>query len=134
MGTRCLAVGFCAFVLLAGVDHAEMYRNEGLRASLATEVLREGDWLVPRLHGEPHLTKPPGMGVLIALCSLPAGAVTPVTARLPSALAAAAFAALFGRAVGRRFGHRAGWLAAVALPCCPLWLDRVPSAEIDLVQ
>jgi 4-amino-4-deoxy-L-arabinose transferase-like glycosyltransferase len=134
MWTRSLIVGFCGLVLVLGIGHPEMYRNEGLRASLAAEAMRDGDWLVPHLHGEPHLTKPPGMAVLIALCSLPFGGVTPVSARLPSVLAGAAFIALFGWTVGRRFGAGAGWLAAVLMPSCPLWLDRVPSAEIDLVQ
>ena len=134
MWTRSSIVGFCALVLLLGIGHPEMYRNEGLRASLAAEILRDGDWLVPHLHGEPHLTKPPGMAILIALCSLPFGEVTPVSARLPSVLAAAAFILLFGWSVARRFGSAAGWIAAILLPSCPLWLDRVPSAEIDLVQ
>ena len=134
MGTRPPIVGFVVLVLGLGIAHPEMYRNEGLRASLAAEAMRDGDWLVPRLHGEPHLTKPPGMAVLIALCSLPFGEVTPVSARLPSVLAGGSFLAFFGWSVGRRFGVGAGWLAAALLPCCPLWLDRVPSAEIDLVQ
>ena len=134
MKTRALIVGFVGLVLGLGIGQPEMYRNEGLRASLAAEAVRDGGWLVPRLYGEPHLTKPPGMAVLIALCSLPFGEVTPVSARLPSVLAGAAFLAFFSRTVGRRFGAGAGWLAAVLLPSCVLWLDRVPSAEIDLVQ
>jgi 4-amino-4-deoxy-L-arabinose transferase-like glycosyltransferase len=134
MWTRPPIIAFVAVVLLLGISHPEMYRNEGLRASLAAEAMRDGDWLVPRLHGEPHLTKPPGMAVLIALCSLPYGEVTPVSARLPSVFAGAAFVALFGWSIARRFGSEAGWLAAVLLPSCPFWLDRVPSAEIDLVQ
>ncbi|MGL4552574.1 MAG: ArnT family glycosyltransferase, partial [Gemmataceae bacterium] len=89
--TRLLAA-FAAAVLLAGLA-APLYRNEGLRARLAAEALDAGDWLTPRLYGEPHLTKPPGMGVLIALCSLPFGAVTPVSARLPSVFAGAALMA-----------------------------------------
>ena len=120
-------------MLLLGIGHPEMYRNKGLRLSRRRGDAN-GDWLVPHLHGEPHLTKPPGMAVLIAICSLPFGEVTPVSARLPSVLAGAAFIALFGWTIGRRFGAEAGWLAAALLPSCILWLDRVPSAEIDLVQ
>ena len=134
MWTRLQIVGFCILVLILGIAHPEMYRNEGLRASLAAEAMREGEWLVPHLHGDPHLTKPPGMAVLIALSSLPFGEVTPISARLPSVLAGAAFILLFSWSIAQRFGSSAGWVAAILLPSCPLWLDRVPSAEIDLVQ
>src|SRR5262245_26051570 len=127
-------VAFLAVVLLAGASEGELIRNEGLRARLAAEALAGGDWLVPRLYGEPHLTKPPGMSILIGLCSWPAGRVTTLTARLPSVLAAAFMIALFAWTFGRCCGRGAGLVAAAVLPCCPLWLDRVPSAEIDLVQ
>ena len=86
MTTRLLLAAWCVVLFFAGLGAGDLYRNEGLRALLAAEGLR-GSWLVPRLYGEPHLTKPPGMTCAIALCSLPAGAVTPLTARLPSALA-----------------------------------------------
>jgi 4-amino-4-deoxy-L-arabinose transferase-like glycosyltransferase len=133
MVPRLAIVGLVAILLLGGLTAGELYRNEGLRARLAWEAFAGGGWLVPTLYGEPHLTKPPGMSLLIALCSLPAGQVTPLTARLPSVLAGAAAVALVGWAVGRAFA-RAGWLAAAILPCAPAWLDRVPSAEIDMVQ
>jgi 4-amino-4-deoxy-L-arabinose transferase-like glycosyltransferase len=134
MAVRVAIVALCGVLLLGGLTAGELYRNEGLRARLAWEALAGGDWLVPTLYGQPHLTKPPGMPVLIALASWPAGRVTPVTARLPSVVAGACAIALVGWAVGRCSGARAGWLAAAVLPCAPLWLDRVPSAEIDLVQ
>lgn len=131
---RLAVLGLLAVLLLGGLTTGELYRNEGLRARLAWELFDGGGWLVPTLYGEPHLTKPPGMSLLIALCSLPAGQVTPLTARLPSVLAGAAAVALVGWAVGRAFGARGGWVAAAILPCAPAWLDRVPSAEIDMVQ
>jgi 4-amino-4-deoxy-L-arabinose transferase-like glycosyltransferase len=134
MTHRIATVALLAVLLLGGLATGQLHRNEGLRARLAWEVFEGGGWLVPTLYGEPHLTKPPGMSLLIALCSLPAGQVTPLTARLPSVLAAAAAVALVGWAFGRAFGPRAGWLAAAILPCAPAWLDRVPSAEIDMVQ
>lgn len=122
---------FVAVLLLGGVT-APLYRNEGLRARLAAEAVAVGDWWTPRLYGEPHLTKPPGMGALIALCGL--GQVNAITARLPSILAGLALIALAGWVIRPRFGAEAGWAAMVLMPCSVLWLDRVPSAEIDLVQ
>jgi 4-amino-4-deoxy-L-arabinose transferase-like glycosyltransferase len=134
MWVRVAIVVLCAVLLLGGLTAGDLYRNEGLRASLAAEALAGGSWLVPTLHGEPHLTKPPGMSLLIAACSVPFGAVTTETARLPSVLAGAAAIGVVGWLTARAWGRRAGWLAAALLPCAPLWLGRAPSAEIDLVQ
>jgi len=128
---RWYLVSFVAVLLLGGLS-APLYRNEGLRAQLAAEAIACGDWLTPRLFGEPHLTKPPGMGVLIGVCGL--GQVTPLRARLPSVLAGFALVCLAAWVMGSRFGPEAGWAAALLMPCSVLWLDRVPSAEIDLVQ
>jgi 4-amino-4-deoxy-L-arabinose transferase-like glycosyltransferase len=53
---------------------------------------------------------------------------------LPSALAATLTVGLFYLSFAHALGRRAGLLAAALLPCSLLWLGRVPSAEIDLVQ
>ena len=126
----------CWYALLVfhGLFAGDLYRNESLRALVAQGMLDSGDWVVPRLYGEPLLTKPPGMYAAIAAASLPWGGVTPWSARLPSALAAAATGALFHWIFRRQAGPRAALLAALILPACPLWLDRAPSAEIDMLQ
>src|SRR5581483_4701386 len=62
------------------------------------------------------------------------GRVSAATARLPSALAATATVVLFYTVFARRLGRRAGLVAAFVLPASVFWLQRVPSAEIDLVQ
>jgi 4-amino-4-deoxy-L-arabinose transferase-like glycosyltransferase len=124
----------CAALFFYGLNAGELYQTEGLRALVAAEMLRSGDWIVPTLYGEPLLSKPPGMYVAIALTSSFAGEVTVVSARLPSALAATAALLLFYVAFARRLGRRAGRVAAAVLPASVLWLSRVPSAEIDLVQ
>src|SRR5690348_13450416 len=106
---RLLAVLFCAVLLLAGLTTGDLVRNEGLRARLAAEALDGGNWLVPELSGQPHLTKPPGMTILIGLCSLPAGRVTTVTARLPSVLAGAFVLMAWGLTFRRLCGAPYGW-------------------------
>jgi 4-amino-4-deoxy-L-arabinose transferase-like glycosyltransferase len=125
---------FAGVLCLVGSGSGDLLRNEGLRAALAAEALETGCWLVPHLHGAPHLTKPPGMTLLIGLCSLPGGRVTAFTARLPSILAGLLMVVLFYRTFSRCLGRKAALVAAAILPCSGLWLDRVPSAEIDLVQ
>lgn len=124
----------CGGLFLPGLALG-LFRNEGLRALPAVEVLRDNEsWLTPTLHGEPQLTKPPGQTLLILLASLPSGHVTPITARLPSIAASVAIVLAFYLTFASHSGPRAGILAALIVPCSFLWLDRVPSAEIDLVQ
>ena len=108
-------------------------RTEGLRAIVAAEMLHSGDWLVPRLYGEPLLTKPPGHYVAIATVSWPVGEVREWTARLPSVLAAMFIVLLLYRWFSRVFDPQAGFVAALLAPISLMWLDRVPSAEIDMV-
>ena len=129
----CLVV-YCAFLFAYGLNSGPFYRTEGLRAIVAAEMLRSGDWLVPRLYGEPLLTKPPGHYAAIALLSLPFGEVREWTARLPSAFAATVIVFLIYRWFRRVLNERAGFVAALITPMSLMWLDRAPSAEIDMVQ
>jgi 4-amino-4-deoxy-L-arabinose transferase-like glycosyltransferase len=129
-----LLLALCGWLFFYGLGRGELYRTESLRALVAAECLRTGDWVVPTLYGEPLLTKPPGLYVAIALASGPAGAVNEVTARLPSAVAATLTVFLFYWYFGRVLGRRAGLVAAAVLPASVTWLERVPTAELDLVQ
>src|SRR5438067_13749797 len=79
-----LLLVLCGFLFFYGLTAGELYRTESLRAIIAAEFLRTGNWLVPTLYGEPLFTKPPGMYAAIALVSWPFGGVTEWTARLPS--------------------------------------------------
>ncbi len=134
VGAALLLLMLCGMLFFYGLNTGELYQTEGLRAILAAEMLRSGNWIVPTLYGEPLLTKPPGMYAAIALASWPAGSVSAATARLPSALAGTATVFLFFAVFARRMGRGAGLVAAAVLPASVLWLNRVPSAEIDLVQ
>jgi 4-amino-4-deoxy-L-arabinose transferase-like glycosyltransferase len=125
-------VAWCGFLFFYGLS-GPLYRTEALRAIIGQSAL-DGRWLTPTLYGEPFLTKPPGVYAAIGLASLPVGHVTEETARLPSALAAS-IAVLFAFATLRQFlGDGRAFVAAVLLPVSLLWLDKVPSAEIDILQ
>lgn len=128
-----LLLAFCALLFFPGLS-GDLYRTEGLRARIAAECFESGNWIVPTLYGQPLFTKPPGMYVAIGLASEPFGAVTDWSARLPSALAATMLVFLFYWYFGRQFGPLGGLVAALLLPLSPMWLDRVPSAEIDVLQ
>lgn len=129
-----ILLALCGLLFLYGIGQGDLYRTEGLRALLGEEFLRTGNWIVPTLYGEPLLTKPPGIYSAIALASWPAGRVSTVTARLPSAFAATVTVFLFYATFARAFGRPAGLAAAAILPASVMWLERVPSAEIDLLQ
>jgi len=55
-------------------------------AEVAREMIRSGDWIVPRYNGDIFINKPPLLFWLIALPSQIHGSVTPFLARFPSAL------------------------------------------------
>lgn len=125
---------WCGLLFYYGLVPAELWRTESLRAIIAEGMLRTGDWIVPTLYGEPLLTKPPGMYIAIALCSLPWGEVTELSARLPSAIAASVAVFLFYRLFARNLGRTAGLFAGLILPMSVVFLDKAPAAEIDMLQ
>jgi hypothetical protein len=122
---------WCAVLFVYGVAAGPLYRTEALRAIIGRECLN-GHWLYPVLYGEPFLTKPPGHYAAVGLCSLPFGEVSAATARLPSVFAAMCAVFLVYGLFRRAVGEGAAFVAALLLPCSVLWLDKVPSAEIDM--
>jgi 4-amino-4-deoxy-L-arabinose transferase-like glycosyltransferase len=129
-----LLLGICGLLFFVGLDRGELWRTEGLRGLVARAMFDSGDWIVPRLFGEPHFAKPPGFYIAVVLCSLPFGQVTEFTARLPSAFAASLCVLMFAGYFGRRLGRRAGLAAGLMLPMSLLWLDKSMAAEIDMMQ
>jgi 4-amino-4-deoxy-L-arabinose transferase-like glycosyltransferase len=125
---------WCGGLFFYGLSAGEFWRTESLRAIIAAEFLRSGNWLVPTLYGEPLFTKPPGMYAAIALVSWPFGGVSEWTARLPSALAASAVVFLFYWYFARQLGRLGGLVAGLLAPVGFMWLDKATSAEIDTLQ
>jgi 4-amino-4-deoxy-L-arabinose transferase-like glycosyltransferase len=132
----CLFVlgAWCLFLFFYGLQGGDLWRTEGLRAIIAQEMLRTGNWVVPMLYGEPLFTKPPGMYLAVVLCSYPLGVVMDWSARLPSALAGTITVFLFFAFFKRFLGRQGGLVAALILPMSGMWLEKVPSAEIDMLQ
>ena len=124
----------CGFLFFYGITHGQLYRTESLRAIIAAQFLKSGNWIVPTLYGEPLFTKPPGMYAAIAFCSLPFGQVSELTARLPSAISATVAVFFFYFHFKRIFGLRGGLVAAFILPTSFMWLDKASAAEIDMMQ
>lgn len=78
---------------------------------MARDILTSGHWLVPEIAGTPMLNKPPLHAWLIALASLPVGAVTARTAALPSVITGIGIMLATGWLGARLFGPTAGMIS-----------------------
>jgi 4-amino-4-deoxy-L-arabinose transferase-like glycosyltransferase len=106
---------------------------EGNRVQAAREMLSGGDWIVPRLNGNPYLSKPPLHPWTLALVAAPVGDVCTWSARLVSvgsALATCVLVLAWGR---RQFGRRAGLLAAFATGTSVVLAEKAVRAELELL-
>jgi len=62
-------------------------KGEPREASVAVSMIEKDQWILPNVYADEIAYKPPLMHWLTAVFSLPGGKVTPLSARLPSALA-----------------------------------------------
>jgi 4-amino-4-deoxy-L-arabinose transferase-like glycosyltransferase len=77
------------FILFFNLWARSLENHDYLRyAEVAREMIRSGDWIVPRYNGEVYLDKPPFLFWMIAVPSSIYGFVTPFLARLPVAISA----------------------------------------------
>ncbi len=104
----------------------EPFFGEGAR-----EMIVDGKWVVPHVNGEVNTHKPPLFFWLIATFSLPFGAVSSLTARLPSVLAALGSLLLTMRLGRRMAGPKIGVLAGVLLATTHIFWDKARWAQID---
>jgi 4-amino-4-deoxy-L-arabinose transferase-like glycosyltransferase len=105
--------------------------EEGRRATVAREMLASGAWIRPTLYGDTYLHKPPLYPWLVAATGWVIGAVNPLAARLPSALAAlgcALVALRFAPKTLDRFTRNLAGLLALATATV---LDKGTLGEID---
>ena len=102
--------------------------DEPRYASIAREMAESGDWVTPRLWGEPWFEKPPmlfwlgGLGHLAGADSL---------TRLPVALLCLAFLAFFHWRVRRSFGGETATVAACLLATAAGWVACADAGIVD---
>jgi 4-amino-4-deoxy-L-arabinose transferase-like glycosyltransferase len=107
--------------------------DEPRYGQVAREMLERGDWLVPRLGGEPYAEKPPLAYWAMAATGLVTGDVGPVEARLFGALMTAVAALSLARLARRWFGDPAlGDTAALLFATSALVLWNGSRAGLDL--
>jgi dolichol-phosphate mannosyltransferase len=117
LATCAAGVGLLAvagLLLLGNLSYPFLEPDESRYAQIALEMLQSGDFLVPRLLGEPYLDKPPLLYWVTAASFRLCGA-TEFAARLPMALAAM-LTVLVSFVLGSRLtGSRPAFLAALLM-------------------
>ncbi len=102
-----------AVIYLPGLGRPEFKGEEGRRVFPAINMLKTGDWIVPRIAEEEYCKKPPGINWLIAISFLITHQQTEFAARLVSvAFIFLVLAAIFGLS-GRYFSTQARLIAAI---------------------
>jgi 4-amino-4-deoxy-L-arabinose transferase-like glycosyltransferase len=107
--------------------------HEAFVAQGAREILISGCWSNPAIGGLPWLEKPPLPFWLVAACGRCAGEITPLVARLPSAMAALGLVLGVSLIAMRRYGLLTGIISG-AIQATTAWaVLRGRLAEADIL-
>ncbi|MCC6580074.1 MAG: glycosyltransferase family 39 protein [Phycisphaeraceae bacterium] len=113
---------------------APLAGTEGHRAIVADAMAGGSDWMLPRLHGELYLRKPPMHYWILATFQRFVGYGSEGVWRFPSVLAMGALAAWLAWMARRWFGSPADWMAGLSLlTLTPIW-SQARSADIDAMN
>ncbi|MBN2022398.1 MAG: glycosyltransferase family 39 protein [Pirellulales bacterium] len=107
--------------------------EEPRRGQVAVEMIRTGDWIVPRQQGELFLSRPPLQNWVIGLVGMARGQVDRWAIRLPSVLAVLGVVLLI-HAYGRTFLSRAAaWVAAAGFASMVQVIELGRLGETDMM-
>jgi 4-amino-4-deoxy-L-arabinose transferase len=127
-----LAIPALFFLYLFGLAGVGLLSTDEPRyAAIGREMARSGDWVTPRLWGEPWFEKPALLYWMTAT-AFRAGLGENLAPRLPVALLSIGFLIFFHRALASRFGGSAAWCAAVILATSAGWLGCSHVGVTDL--
>ncbi len=105
--------------------------DEPRYAAIGREMARSGDWITPRLWGEPWFEKP-ALLYWMTGAAFRLGLGENLAPRLPVALLSVAFLLFYQRIMERRFGARAAWFATLVLATSAGWLGFSHIGATDL--
>ena len=80
-----------AAIYLPGLGRQGLKGEEGRRVLPAVEMLKTGNWVLPRIADQDYYNKPPGINWLVAASFVLTGEQSELTARLPSVIFALIF-------------------------------------------
>ncbi|MGR3178158.1 MAG: ArnT family glycosyltransferase [Candidatus Anammoxibacter sp.] len=127
-----LIIIFSCLLFLFNLGKRDLWAPDEPRyAQVSKEMWESNDFVLPHLNGEKYPDKPPILFWLIILFSIPFGAVTELSARLPSALAGIGCAITtyyFGK---RLFSARVGFLSALVLSTSIEYFIKVRRVSFD---
>jgi 4-amino-4-deoxy-L-arabinose transferase-like glycosyltransferase len=106
-------------------------KDEPRYASVSREMARSGDWVTPRLWGQPWFEKP-ALTYWMGAAGFRLGLSPELAPRLPVALLAVAFLAFYRWLLAREFGCRAAWMATLILGTSGMWLGYSQVGVTDL--
>jgi 4-amino-4-deoxy-L-arabinose transferase-like glycosyltransferase len=120
---------FLFFYNLAGVGM--LGPDEPRYASIGREMARSGDWVTPRLWGEPWFEKPPLVYWMTA-AAFRAGLGEDLAPRLGVALLSVGFLIFYWRTLRREFGATAAAFSTAILGTSALWIGFSHAGVTDL--
>ena len=106
--------------------------DEPRYAAVAREMAESGDWVTPRLNGQPWFEKP-ALYYWCAALAFRAFGVNEIAARLPSALAALLATLTMAWAAWRRYGRTATWAVLLIFPTCVGAIGFARAATPDML-
>jgi 4-amino-4-deoxy-L-arabinose transferase-like glycosyltransferase len=126
------AIPFFYFLFIFGLAAAGLLGPDEPRyASIGREMAVSGDWITPRLWGDPWFEKPPLL-YWMAAAGFRAGLGTELAPRLPVALAGIAFLVFFFVLLRREFGELAAFYSTAILATSAGWVAFSHAAATDL--
>ncbi len=128
-----LLLWLAVLLLFGRREGAQLHTDRAVYASIALTMAESGDWLQPRLAGEPYYKKPPLVFWLAALAAKLFGR-GPAAISLPTTLSALGltFATYF---LARRWlGHAGGLAAAFILITSPFFIRNACLLRLDAPQ
>src|SRR5579872_5227919 len=105
--------------------------DEPRYASVARAMARTGDWITPRLDGEPWFEKPPLL-YWMSGAAFRTGLSADLAPRLPVALMAVAFLIFYWWILNREFGCLVAWFAVLILGSSVGWMAISQVGVTDL--
>lgn len=127
--------GFACFVLFLGLGIYPAIRSEARWFEVVREMLMTGDWLHPRINGQPYFDKPLVSYWFAAVISkLAGGRVTELSVRLPSALFALAGLGCIISVARKFYSERTAYLAGWILLSTYSFIVWGRLAEADMEQ
>ena len=126
------AAPLLALIYLFGLTTAGLLGPDEPRyAAVAREMARSGDWITPRLWGQPWFEKPALLYWMTGV-AFRFGLGEELAPRLPIALVSILFLIFYQRILEREFGSRASWFATAILGTSAGWLGYSYAAVTDL--